>query len=366
MIGISPLLPEGTSELEARRPFVITVTMTPSKIYAITIAKHGGPEVIDKTEIPFPKVEPGHIVIKVEYFGVNFIDTYFREGLYPVSKFPYVLGKEAAGVIVGLPTDPAVLNDPEYQKRGYKEGGHVAVEGSGAHAEYISMPWMTVYPVPNDVSTRTAAAILLQGLTATTFMEEAYNVQKGDVILIHTVAGGLGLLLTQVAKSRGATVIGTTSNDEKAALAKQTGADHVIIYKRENTVQKVLEITNGEGVNAIYDGVGKDTFDSDFEMLRRKGTLVSVGNASGAVPPFAPLRLSQKNLKLVRPVMGNYTYTASEAFYYSNEVWGLIEKGALKPIIHKEYPFTAESVREAQSDLAGGKTVGKLVVKVSQ
>lgn len=132
-------------------------------------------------------------------------------------------------------------------------------EGSGAHAEYISMPWKTTYPVPKDVSTRTAAAVLLQGLTATSFMEEAYDVQKGDIILVHTVAGGLGLLFTQVAKSRGATVIGTTSSDEKAALAKQYGADHVIIYKRENTVQRVLEITNGEGVHAVFDGVGKDT-----------------------------------------------------------------------------------------------------------
>ena len=130
---------------------------------------------------------------------------------------------------------------------------------SGAHAEYISIPWKSVYPVPDTVSARTAAAVLLQGLTATTFMEDAYNVQKGDIILIHTVAGGLGLLLSQIAKSRGATVIGTTSTEEKAALAKQNGADHVIIYKQENTVQRVLEITNGEGVHAVFDGVGKDT-----------------------------------------------------------------------------------------------------------
>lgn len=132
-------------------------------------------------------------------------------------------------------------------------------EVSGAHAEYVSTPWKTAYPVPDSVSTRTAAAMLLQGLTATSFMEEAYNVQKGDIILIHTIAGGLGLLFCQLAKSRGATVIGTTSTDEKAALAKQNGADHVIIYRRENTVQRVLEITNGEGVHAVFDGVGKDT-----------------------------------------------------------------------------------------------------------
>ncbi|KAF9245646.1 hypothetical protein BU15DRAFT_40852 [Melanogaster broomeanus] len=343
-----------------------TTRMTyPSTIQAITIAKNGGPEVIEKTEIPFPKVEPGHIVVKVEYIGVNFIDTYYREGLYAIPKLPFVLGKETAGVIIGLPTDEAVLSDPEYQTRGHKEGSRVAVDSLSTHAEYISVPWNDVYPVPESVSTLTAVAALLQGITAISFMEEAYNVQKGDIILISTVAGGLGLLFCQLAKSRGATVIGTTSTEEKAALARQYGADHVIIYKKENTVKRVLEITNGEGVHAVFDGVGKDTFDSNFEMLRRKGTLVSVGNASGAVPPFAPLKLVQKNIKLLRPTMNNYAYTSSEKMYYSNALWKLVQNGTMLPLIHKEYPFTAEGVKEAQSDLVGGKTTGKLVVKVS-
>ncbi|KIJ66451.1 hypothetical protein HYDPIDRAFT_86284 [Hydnomerulius pinastri MD-312] len=343
-----------------------SIRMTyPSTIQAITISKNGGPEVIEKTEIPFPKVEPGHLVVKVKYLGVNFIDTYYREGLYPISNYPFTIGKETAGTIVGLPTDEAVLSDPDYQKRGYKEGSTVAVDYLSSHAEYISVPWKTVYPVPESVSALTAVSVLLQGITAVSFMEEAYNVQKGDIILVHTVAGGLGLLFCQLAKSRGATVIGTTSTEEKAALAKQNGADHVIIYKKENTVQRVLEITKGEGVHAVFDGVGKDTFDSNFEMLRRKGTLVSVGNASGAVPPFPPLKLVQKNLKLLRPTMTNYTATASEVLYYSNALWSLVANGTLRSIIHKEYPFTAEGVREAQSDLTGGKTAGKLVIKVS-
>ncbi|KAH7886250.1 hypothetical protein F5I97DRAFT_1237227 [Phlebopus sp. FC_14] len=337
----------------------------PSTIQAITIAKNGGPEVIEKTEIPFPTIEPGHIVIKVQYFGVNFIDTYYRQGLYPVAKYPFVIGKEAAGTIVGLPTDEAVLNDPDYQKRGYKQGGRVGVDYLSTHAEYISIPWKTVYPVPDSVSSLAAASVLLQGITAISFMEEAYKVKKDDVVLIHTIAGGLGLLFCQLAKLRGATVIGTTSTAEKAALAKANGADYVIIYKKENTVQKVLEITNGEGVHAVFDGVGKDTFDSNFEMLRRKGTLVSVGNASGAVPPFPPLKLVQKNIALLRPTMSNYTYTASEVLYYSNALWDLVTKGALKAAVYKEYPFTAEGVRGAQTDLTGGKTSGKLVIKVS-
>ncbi|KAJ8586493.1 NAD(P)-binding protein [Rhizopogon salebrosus TDB-379] len=337
----------------------------PPTMQAITISKTGGPEVIEKREIPFPKVAPSHLLIKVQYLGVNFIDTYYREGIYPPSEFPFVIGKESAGVIVGLPTDEAVLNDPDYKKRGYKEGSRVALDYLSSHAEYVAAPWKTVYPIPDSVSTLTAVSALVQGLTAISFMEEAYNVQKGDIILIHTVAGGLGLLMTQLAKSRGATVIGTTSTPEKAALAKANGADHVILYKSEDTVARVLELTNGEGVHAVFDGVGKDTFDSDFVMLRRKGTLVSVGNASGAVPPFPPIKLVQKNLKLLRPTMNNYTYTPAEVLYYGNALFSLLADGTLKTQVFKEYPFTTEGVRQAQIDLTGGKTTGKLVVKVS-
>ncbi|OAX39526.1 NAD(P)-binding protein, partial [Rhizopogon vinicolor AM-OR11-026] len=151
----------------------------------------------------------------------------------------------------------------------------------------------------------------------------------------------------------------------KAALAKANGADHVILYKNEDTVARVLEITNGEGVHAVFDGVGKDTFDSNFLMLRRKGTLVSVGNASGAVLPFPPIKLVQKNLKLLRPTMNNYTYTEEEVFYYGNALFFLLADGTLKTQVFKEYPFTTEGVRQAQIDLTSGKTTGKLVVKVS-
>ncbi|KAH7916395.1 hypothetical protein BJ138DRAFT_1131914 [Hygrophoropsis aurantiaca] len=348
------------------RQFSTSIRMSyPSTISAIAISKTGGFDVLEKISIPFPKIAPGHLVIKVQYLGINFIDTYYRQGVYPVSSFPFVLGKETAGTVVGLPTDEAVLNDPDYQKRGYKEGSRVAVDLLSTHAEYISVPWKTVYPIPDSVSTLTAASALIQGVTAVSFMEEAYNVQKGDTILIHTVAGGLGLLMAQLAKSRGATVIGTTSTPEKAELAKANGADHVILYKNENTVARVLELTNGEGVHAIFDGVGKDTFDSNFEMIRRKGTLVSVGNASGAVPPFPPLKLVAKNIKLLRPTLNNYTYTPSEVLYYSHKLFSLLSDGTLRTQVFKEYPFTTEGVQQAQKDLTGGKTTGKLVIKVS-
>jgi len=321
--------------------------------------------VIEKTTQPFPEITPGDIVIKVRYGGVNFIDTYFRKGLYPVDSFPATTGSEAAGTIIGLPTDKTVLNDPDYKIRTFGMGARVAVNCLGAFAEYMAVPWKDVFPIPLGVTTLAAAAGLLHGLTAASFIEEAYMVQKDDVILIHTVAGGLGMSMCQLAKHQGATVIGTTSTKAKAALATHHGADHVILYTEEDTVKRVLEITNGEGVHAVFDGVGKDTFDNNFKLIRRKGTIVSIGNASGAVPPFPPLKLVEKNVKLVRPTQKNYCVTPAESHYYSNKVFGLIQNGTLKINVYKEYPFTAEGVVDSQKDLIGGKTTGKLVIKIA-
>lgn len=320
---------------------------------------------MEKTIRPFPNVNPGDLVIKVEYGGVNFIDTYYRSGLYPLKEFPAIIGKETAGTIVALPTDPAVLSNDIFQKNNFAVGKKVVADFNGSHATYISVPWKFAYPLPDSISTRLGAASMLQGLTATTFFEEAYKVKKGDTILIHTVAGGLGLLFAQLGRRLGATIIGTTSTPEKAELAKAHGADHVIIYTKEDTVQRVLELTNGEGVDAIFDGVGKTTFDNNFKMIKRKGTIVSVGNASGAVEPFSLLRLVEKNVKLLRPTMGNYVYTPGEAYHYGQALFKLVEDGSLKININKEYPFTAEGVQQAQRDLTGGKTVGKLLIKFS-
>ncbi|KAI0711294.1 NAD-P-binding protein [Earliella scabrosa] len=337
----------------------------PAKMQAIGINRTGDFDVIEKLELPVPQNAPGNVLVKVHYGGVNFIDTYYRKGLYSISSFPQTLGVEGAGEIVALPTDGQVLGNEEYKLRGFKLGGRVAVYGLGAFAEYVSVPWAKAFPLPDGVPTRTAAAALTQGGTALTFVTEAYNVQKGDTVLVHTVAGGLGLLFAQLIKARGATVIGTTSTPEKAAIAKAHGADHVILYKQEDTVQRVLELTNGEGVHAIFDGVGKDTFEADFKMIRRKGTIVSVGNASGAVPPFPPLKLVEKNVRLLRPTLGNYIYTPEEGRVYNAQLWKLIADGTLKINIHGEYPFTAEGVQQAQKDLTGGKTVGKVLIKIA-
>ncbi|KIJ97894.1 hypothetical protein K443DRAFT_104850 [Laccaria amethystina LaAM-08-1] len=299
------------------------------------------------------------ITPKVEYGGVNFIDTYFRAGLYKFEKFPAVLGKEIAGIIVALPTDEKASS--------LAEKSLVWVVSYSFRGQMSDVRLLgVVSPVPESVSTRTAAAALLQGLTAVSFVEEAYPVKKGDTILIHTAAGGLGLLLTQLAKNIGATVIGTTSTAAKAELAKANGADHVILYPVEDTVKRVLEITNGVGVDGVFDGVGKDTFDNNFKLIKRKGTIVSVGNASGAVEPFSVLRLAEKNLSLLRPSLSNYVYTPEESAYYSHKLFALVAKGALKIAVFEEYPFTAEGVQKAQRDLTGGKTTGKLVVKIAQ
>jgi len=339
----------------------------PKYVQAIAINQNGEVDVINKEAVPFPEHAPGNVIVKINYGGVNFIDTYFRKGLYPAKSFPLTLGQEASGTIAALPTDEKVLNDEQYKKRGFKVGDRVAVFASGAHAEYASVKWVNVFAVPNNISLLTAGAALLQGLTALTFVTESYDVKKGDYVFVHTVAGGLGLLFAQLAKHRGAIVIGTTSTQEKADIAKEHGADHVILYPVENTVDRVLEITKGEGVHVIYDGVGKDTFEDNFKFIRRKGTIVCVGNASGAVPPFPPLKLVEKNLKLLRPSASNYLVTPEETLYYGTEFFKLIASGVVKINVYKEYPFTTEGAREAQTDLAqrGGKTFGKLIIKIA-
>jgi len=269
-------------------------------------------------------------------------------------------------VIVALPTDPAVLNHPEYKARCYAIGAKAIANSRGTDAEYIAIPWDKIFPIPPDsgIDTRTAAAGFLQATTVITFMNEGYEVKKGDTILIHTVAGGFGLIAAQYAKSKGATVIGTTSTDIKAELAKTHGADHVILYTKEDTAQRVLEITNGVGVDAVFDGVGKDTFENNFKLLKRKGTFVSFGNASGPIPPFSPLKLMEKNIKFIRPAVFNYMATPEEGTHYSKLFFDAVSKGVVKINIFHEYPFTAEGVQQAQTDLPRGKSTGKLIIKI--
>jgi len=336
----------------------------PQTIKAIVLSGTGDFDVINEIDVPFPKPAKNEILIKVAYVGINFVDNYFRTGIYNAT-FPHGVGVEGSGVIVELPTDPSVVDDEEYKKRGFKVGAKVSIATGPSAREYLAADWTRVFVVPENVSLELAAAANAQGSTAITFIKEAYEVKAGDTILIHTVAGGFGLLLTQLVKLRGATVIGTTSTPEKAELAKANGADHVILYKEEDTAKRVLEITKGEGVEGIFDGVGKDTVEIDFKVIKRKGTIVFVGNASGAVPPISPLRLAAKNIKILRPTVRNYIYTAEEFRHYFTELFDLVVSQKLKVLINKVYPFSAEGVQQAEKDLTTGKTVGKLLIKLS-
>ncbi|KAH9999118.1 NAD-P-binding protein [Russula vinacea] len=337
----------------------------PTNIKAVGINETGGIEVIQNLEVPFPEVKPTDLL--VEWAGVNFVDTYLRSGLYQSRQRPLPIASEVSGIILELPSDPSVLESSDFKNRGFKKGGRVAIHLPGLLQEYVAVDWnTTAYAVPDKISTRVAAAALIQGLTTLAQVTESYHVDNGDTVLIHTVAGGVGLLHAQVAKARGATIIGTTSTTEKAELARAHGADHVILYKQDNTVERVLELTGGKGVNVIYDGVGRATFDDDLKMIKRKGTIVSFGNASGQVEPVDLLKLAEKNVKLLRPTLANYLVTAEERNHYSAELWRLVSNGALRINIHAEYPFTDEGVRRAHIDLTTGKTTGKLLIKVAE
>ncbi|BGP44121.1 NADPH:quinone reductase [Rhodotorula kratochvilovae] len=336
----------------------------PSKMRAAQIHEQGDIDVIQVREVDVPTPKDGQVLIKVEYAGVNFIDTYFRGGVYKPA-LPYILGNESAGTVVALGAGVSA------ESHGYSVGDRVAAyTAGGSFAEYALAAADKVIKLPEGFSTKDAATVVTQGLTALTFVKEAHEVKPGQFILVQAAAGGLGLLLVQLAKRFGATVIGTTSTAEKAEIAKKAGADHVVLYgEGRDVVGEVYKITGGEGidrgVHGVFDGVGKDTFDVDFDLLRRKGTLVTLGNASGAVPPFAPLKLGPKNLKVCRPVLNQYVHTREEFQTYAKELFELVQQGALQLAVHGEYPLTTEGIRQTQIDITSRKTSGKLLVKVA-
>ena len=289
----------------------------------------------------------------------EFLDTvdtdrssYFRSGLYPAPK-PEILGREAEGTIVATGSSGNLY--------GNKVGDRVVWMGPAAYAEYSVASAEKVHKVPSELEPGHAAASILQGLTALTLIRESHNVQKGEWTLVHAAAGGVGLWLCQLLHAAGAKVIGTASTEEKVALAKENGADYVINYSKEDLVARAKEITNNEGVTAIFDGVGKSTFDADLEIVARKGTVVSFGNASGPVPPLTIARLSAKNLKILRPTLFNYIVTREEFEHYTSELFNFIIKDKLNVRIHEIYPLA--DIKRAHQDLEGRKTTGKLLLK---
>ncbi|PWZ03812.1 NAD(P)-binding protein [Testicularia cyperi] len=329
-----------------------------STIQALQIQKQGGPEVVEVIPIPAPQLAPGKVIVKNEYAGVNMIDTYHYGGLYKLPT-PIVIGQEASGTVAAVADDvsPSV----------FKVGDKVVQYGAGSYSEQQLVDAERLVKLPQGIDTRTAAASFLQGLTAWTLVREAHAVKSGDWVLVTAAAGGVGLLLCQMASSLGAKVIGVASTQAKCDLAKQHGAAHTLIYSKDSMdqlVAQVKEITNGHGVDAIFDGVGKDTWEACFEMVARKGSIVTFGNASGPIEPFAPLRLAAKNIKVCRPTLFNYVSTLEERQQYSAELFEMITSGKVKINIHAEYPFTTDGMRKAFSDIKSRGTTGKLVVKI--
>lgn len=322
---------------------------------AVIYDKTGDSSVLHVGDIPKPAAGPSDALVKIDYAGINFIDIYFRTGLYPTT-FPAITGREGAGVIEQLGSDvPSSLN--------LKVGDRVAIYSSNVMAEYCAAPAAKLMKLPDGVSNRDGAALILQGLTAWTLVRDAHEVKPGEVVLVHAAAGGTGGLIVQMAKHLGATVIGTASTPEKIEIAKQHGCDHVINYSKDKVLDEVMKLTDGKGCHAVFSGIGKATFDDDLECCRRKGSMVTFGNASGAIEGFRPLALGKKNVKLLRPRLDVYLAEREDFELRSTELLDLVAKGIVKLAIGKEYKM--EEVGQAHDDLSGRKSTGKLIVKIS-
>ena len=319
---------------------------------AISIECHGGHEVLQYTDHPMPSLKAGEALVKLEACGVNFIDVYYRTGLYKAPQFPLVLGSEGAGIVEAV--GEGVTN--------VKPGDRVAYAMSlGSYAEYAAVPASRLVKVPADVSLRGAAALMLQGMTAHYLVESTFPLQRGQTALIHAGAGGVGLLLTQLAKAKGATVITTVSTDEKAALSKRAGADHVVKYTETAFAPEVKRLTDGKGVHVVYDSVGKTTFDGSLDSLSVRGYLVLFGSSSGPVPPVDPQILNAKGgLFLTRPSLAQYSQTPEEIAWRAGAIFEAVRNGTLNVRVERDYPL-AEAAR-AHGDLEGRKTTGKLLL----
>jgi NADPH2:quinone reductase len=318
---------------------------------AIQILTTGGPEVLTLQTLPDLEPKAGDALIRIEASGVNFIDTYFREGRYP-AQLPLTLGQEAAGTIVAVGEDVS----------GFAPGDRVAWCGiPGTYADLAVAPAARLVKIPDALTTEQAAAAILQGMTAHYLLHDTFVPKPGDKVLIHAGAGGTGLLLIQLAKRLGAYVITTVSTEEKAALARGAGADDVILYTQSDLVERVKEITGGMLLPVVYDSVGKSTFEQSLQCLRPRGMLVLFGGASGAVPPFDLIRLSTMgSLYVTRPTLKDYIATRAELEARANDVFHWVADGSLKLRIAHTYPL-AEAAR-AQVELAGRNTTGKLLL----
>lgn len=318
---------------------------------AIQVKRTGGPEILELADLAVPEAKGNEAVIKIAASGVNFIDVYYREGRYK-AVLPFVPGQEGAGQITSV--------GPEVKQ--LKVGDRVAYTAiMGSYAEYAVVPEDRLVKITKAVSYQQAAAAMLQGMTAHYLSHDTYPLKKGETALVHAAAGGVGLLLVQMAKNIGACVIGTVSTEEKAKLARDAGADDVILYTQSDFEIETRKLTDGHGVDVVYDSVGKTTFEKGLNVLRPRGYMVLFGGSSGAVPPFDLIQLSQKgSLYVTRPTLAHYIATREDLERRSGDVFGMIAAGKLKLRIEHTYPL--KDAAQAHRDLESRKTTGKLLL----
>jgi NADPH:quinone reductase len=318
---------------------------------AIQVKQPGGPEAMELVDLSVPQPKANEAVVKLSASGVNFIDVYVREGRYKVLP-PFILGQEGAGVVNAVGTDVTSV----------KNGDRVAWTSIlGSYAEYAAVPADRLVPIPDGVTDQQAAAAMLQGMTAHYLSHDTYALKRGETALVHAAAGGVGLLLVQMAHEIGARVIATVSTDEKAQLAREAGADEIILYTQSDFEAETKRLTGGKGVDVVYDSVGKKTFEKGLNVLRPHGMMALFGGSSGAVPPLDLMVLAQKgSLYVTRPTLVAYIATREELLARAGAVLGMIASGKLKLRIEHIYPL-AEAQR-AHRDLEGRKTTGKLLL----
>lgn len=330
------------------KPFKAFATM----VKAITVHELGGPEVLKWEDVEVGEPGEGEILVKHKAIGVNFIDVYYRKGVYKAQKLPFIPGREAVGVVTAV--GPGLT--------GRQVGDLVAYAGNpmGSYAEEQILPANQVVPFPSTIDPIVGAALMLKGMTVQYLLRSCFKVEPGHTILVHAAAGGVGSLLCQWGKALGATVIGTVSNEEKAAQAAEDGCHYPIIYTQESFVERVKEITKGQGVPVVYDSVGKDTFQGSLECLASRGYMVSFGQSSGMVDPVPTSVLATKSLFLTRPSLMHYTATREELLRCAGEVFAAVANGVLKVRVTKTYPLSEAA--KAHADLEARKTSGSIVL----
>lgn len=318
---------------------------------AIRVQHTGGPEVMELAEVPVPQPKPNGALVKVTVAGVNSIDVQFRDGMMKMP-LPFVPGQEGAGVVTALGPQTKVV----------KVGDRVAWSGTlGSYAEYVAAEAEHLVPVPASVTDQQAAAVMMQGLTAHYLVNDAHKLKAGETALVHAAAGGVGLLLVQMAHAFGARVIGTVSSDEKVGLAREAGADEVIVFTQQDFEAEVKRLTDGKGVEVVYDGVGKATFEKNLNVMRLRGMLVLYGMSSGPVPPVDPAKLSEKgSLYMARTTLAHFTATREELLARTSALFSMIAGGKLKVPIAKTYPLP-EAV-QAHRDMEARTMAGKLLL----